>query len=60
VVPTERGLDEQHHADEIIAEIERRFAATLGEEAYAQLRHALMTITDPAASGALPRPVDAD
>jgi len=49
VVPTERGLDEQRHADEIIVEIERRFAATLGEEAYAQLRRALMTITDPAA-----------
>jgi DNA-binding MarR family transcriptional regulator len=48
VVPTERGLDEQRHADEIIAEIERRHAATLGEPTYAQLRHALMKITDPA------------
>jgi DNA-binding MarR family transcriptional regulator len=47
VVPTERGLDEQRHADEIIADIERRHAATLGESAYAQLRRALMTITDP-------------
>jgi DNA-binding MarR family transcriptional regulator len=46
VVPTERGLDEQRQADEIIAEIERRHAATLGEAAYAQLRGALMEITN--------------
>ena len=31
----------------IIADIERRHAATLGESAYAQVRRALMTITDP-------------
>ncbi|TDE15125.1 MarR family transcriptional regulator [Jiangella asiatica] len=49
VVPTERGLDEQRQADEIIAEIERRHAATLGEAGYAQLRSALMIITDAAA-----------
>ncbi len=47
IVPTERGLDEQRQADEIIADIERRHAATLGESTYAQVRQALMKITEP-------------
>jgi DNA-binding MarR family transcriptional regulator len=46
VVPTERGLDEQRQADEIIAGIERRHAVTLGESTYAQLRQASMKITE--------------
>ncbi|MGP3934681.1 MarR family winged helix-turn-helix transcriptional regulator [Nonomuraea sp. KM88] len=48
VVPTERGLDQQRHADEIIADIERRHAGTIGEPAYAQLRRALKAITEEA------------
>lgn len=46
VVPTERGLDQQRQADEIIAAIERRHAEIIGEAAYAQLREALKKITD--------------
>ena len=46
MVPTERGLDQQRQADEIIADIERRLAATIGESTYAQLRQALMKITE--------------
>ncbi|TDC06647.1 MarR family transcriptional regulator [Nonomuraea longispora] len=45
VVPTERGLDQQRQADDIIAAIERRHAATIGEPAYAHLRQALKAIT---------------
>lgn len=54
VVPTERGLDEQRQADEILADIERRHAEELGEAAYAQFRRTLMKLTE----GAEPPVID--
>ena len=47
VVLTDRGQDEQRLADEIIADIERRHARTVGSDAYAQFRRTLRTIADP-------------
>jgi len=45
IVPTERGLQRMRLGDEIVAEIERRHEAKLGQAAYAKLIRALRTIT---------------
>lgn len=58
IVPTERGLDEQKQADKIIATIERRHAKTLGKAKYAQLRQALMKITEAAEPAGLTPAID--
>ena len=41
VVPTERGLEQLRHGDEIVAEIEARHAQAIGGRNYAAFRDAL-------------------
>jgi DNA-binding MarR family transcriptional regulator len=44
VVPTKRGLEQLRLADEIVAEIEGRHAATAGRRTYAEFRDVLRRI----------------
>ncbi|MFI7520165.1 MarR family winged helix-turn-helix transcriptional regulator [Micromonospora globbae] len=48
VVLTERGRDEQAHADRILADIEARYAAKIGPERYEQFRNLLRELVQPA------------
>jgi DNA-binding MarR family transcriptional regulator len=41
VVPTERGLDQIRAGDQIVAEIERRYADAAGRRPYAEFRNTL-------------------
>jgi DNA-binding MarR family transcriptional regulator len=47
VVPTDRGRDAQLLADCILAEIERRHAARIGAQAYAEFRRLLRALVLP-------------
>lgn len=55
IVATERGRDEQHQADLILAEIEARYAARIGDAEYAELRRLLHAVA--AAADRDPAPV---
>jgi DNA-binding MarR family transcriptional regulator len=46
VVPTERGREVMRLSDEIIGEIERREAATLGKARYEEFRRSLGAVVD--------------
>jgi DNA-binding MarR family transcriptional regulator len=46
VVPTERGLAEQHTADRIIAAIEKRHARALGTRRYREFKESLRAVTE--------------
>jgi DNA-binding MarR family transcriptional regulator len=48
VVLTDHGRDEQAQADQILAEIEARHAAKIGDERYAQFRSLLRDLVQPA------------
>ncbi|NMO51097.1 winged helix-turn-helix transcriptional regulator [Actinoplanes sp. TBRC 11911] len=52
IVPTERGLRLMRISDAIVADIERRYAAKVGREAYAQFFRTLSVVTEDAAPGA--------
>ena len=45
IVPTERGQQRMRVADEIVADIEKRYEARLGRAAYAGFKEALRAIT---------------
>ncbi|WBB59656.1 MarR family transcriptional regulator [Streptomyces sp. WMMC500] len=44
IVPTELGLDQMNRSDELLALIERRLAAVVGEQAYADFKHTFQEI----------------
>lgn len=46
VVPTDRGLDAMRLGDEIVAEIERRYAEVAGRRTYAEFRNVLRAIVE--------------
>ena len=46
VVPTARGLEAMQLGDEIVAEIERRYAERAGRRTYAEFRNVLRAIVD--------------
>ena len=50
IAPTERGRDALRLSDQIMADIERRLAATLGATAYARFRQTLATVAEQAAT----------
>jgi DNA-binding MarR family transcriptional regulator len=56
VVPTARGRDEQRQADRILAEIERRHAARIGAERYAEFKRLLRALALPDEETALGAP----
>jgi DNA-binding MarR family transcriptional regulator len=45
IMPTERGLEVMQLADDILADIEERYAEQLGQRRYAQFKQALRTVT---------------
>ena len=45
IMPTERGLEVMQLADDILANIEERYAEQLGQRRYAQFKQALRTVT---------------
>ncbi|NUR86787.1 MAG: winged helix-turn-helix transcriptional regulator [Nonomuraea sp.] len=45
VVPTELGLDEMVRSDAVMAALEERYAAAVGEEAYAAFKATLREVT---------------
>jgi len=47
VVPTGRGLEAMQLGDEIVAQIERRYAAASGRRTYAEFRNVLRAIVEP-------------
>lgn len=46
IVPTQRGLKAMRLSDEIVRDLERRPAATLGQTAYQQFRQQLRAVVD--------------
>lgn len=47
VVPTRRGLEEMRLGDEIVAEIERRYAQGVGPRVYGEFRNVLRGMVEP-------------
>ena len=51
IMPTQRGLEVMQLSDEIVADVEARYAEQLGQHRYAQFKRALRTVTSQAVVG---------